>query len=372
MRATRGLAHLKPEQKAQYEKFLNEADQRQLQANCNQVLTAGSWTVGGNLPLQTVAEALAQSGEQLLFVTIQRPKSDFEEHGSEGLQPNRAGGRSDNIQFLFYSYPLGTTTPAPPLHLAYGYRNSGLLRQCAMSTGFLLLPLVLILWMRRAALRDAAQDPAAAWFSYFKTMQWSVNGTMLLWMIARTSFRQGFQDLVAFRLPASGWQPAIARTLVIIVPPWLVYLLCLFLSYKVFVQFRGKQWTRREFMVERSLDVGAQFLPLMFFCCALDFINTSPKFLVVLLLAAYVSRVLCVRAKIKVSGVAPEALTTGELRDRFFEIAKRATVKIKQVRAERRPDADRQCLCHQCTNRDVHRLPAAEADQARSRCNRGA
>ena len=137
--------------------------------------------------------------------------------------------------------------------------------------------------------------------------------------------------MVAFRLPDTGWQPAIARTLVIIVPPWLVYLLCLFLSYKVFVQFRGNQWTRREFMVERSLDVGAQFLPLMFFCCALNFINTSPKFLVVLLLAAYVSRVLCLRAKIKVSGVAPEALTTGELRDRVFELAKRAAVKIKQV-----------------------------------------
>ena len=101
MRSTRGLAHMRPEQKAQYEKFLNDADQRQLQANCNQVLTAGGWTVGGKLSLQTIAEALAQSGQQLLFVTIQRPKSDFEEQSSEGLQPNRAGGRRDNIQFLF-------------------------------------------------------------------------------------------------------------------------------------------------------------------------------------------------------------------------------------------------------------------------------
>ena len=215
------------------------------------------------------------------------------------------------------SYPLGTTSPAPPLQLAYGYRNSDLLRQCAMSAGFLLLPLVLILWMRRAALRDAAQDPAAAWFSYFRTLQWCVNGTMLLWMVARTSFRQGLQDLLAFRLPASGWQPAIARTLVVIVPPWLVYLLCLFLSYRVFVQFRGNQWTRREFMVERSLDVGAQFLPLMFFCCALNFINTSPKFLVVLLLAAYVSR----GAPCAVHSTRPGLQLTQRVncRDRVFE-----------------------------------------------------
>ena len=83
--------------------------------------------------------------------------------------------------------------------------------------------------------------------------------------------------------------------------------------------------------VERWLDVAAQFLPLMFFCCALDFISSSGKLVAILMLAAYVSRVLCLRAKIKISGVAPEALTTGELRDRVFEMAKRATVQIKQV-----------------------------------------
>ncbi len=331
MRFSAGLNRMKPEQRASYEKFLSDADQRQMQASCDHVLTAGGWTVAGDLALQRLAESLAPSGEQLLFVTVQLPKSGFEEKSSQGLEPTRFALEPDRAPFLMYSYPLGTTAPVPPLHLAYGYRNSDVLRQCGMSMGFLLLPLVLILWMRRAALRDAAQDPAAAWFSYFKTLQWCVNGTMLLWMVARTSFRQGLQDLVAFRLPAAGWQPAIAHTLVVIVPPWLVYLVCLFLSYKVFVQFRGKQWTRRQFMLERSLEVGAQFLPLMFFCCGLNFVTSSPKWFVALLLGAYVSRVVCLRAKIKVSGVAPQALTTGELRDRVFELAKRAAVKIKQV-----------------------------------------
>ncbi len=329
--SARGWARMKPEQLAQYEKFLNDANQRQLQATCSHVLSASGWTVSGTLPLQPLADALAASGEQLLFVSVQRPQAGFEEQSSQGLQLNRFASQPDNTRFLFYSYPLGTSSSVPPLRLAYGYRNSDLLRQCAMSAGFLLLPLVLILWMRRAALKDALQDPSAAWFSYFKTLQWCVNGTMLLWMVARTSLRQGVQDLIAFRLPDGGWQSTIAHTLVVIVPPWVVYLLCLFLSYKVFVQFRGNQWTRRQFMLERSLEVGAQFLPLMFFCCALDFLSTSPKLLVVLMLAAYVSRVVCLHAKIKVSGAGPEALTTGELRDRVFEMAKRASVKIKQV-----------------------------------------
>src|SRR5271166_3883685 len=329
--SARGWARMKPEQLAQYEKFVHDANQRQLQATCSHVLSASGWMVSGALPLQPLADALAASGEQLLFVSVQRPRAGFEEQSSQGLQLNRLASQPDNARFLFYSYPLGTSSSVPSLRLAYGYRNSDLLRQCTMSAGFLLLPIFLILWMRRAALKDALQDPSAAWFSYFKTLQWCVNATMLLWMVARTSFRQGVQDLVAFRLPDGGWQSTIARTLVVIVPPWVVYLLCLFLSYKVFVQFRGNQWTRRQFMLERALEVGAQFLPLMFFCCALDFLGTSPKLLVVLMLAAYVSRVVCLRAKIRVSGAGPEALTTGELRDRVFEMAKRASVKIKQV-----------------------------------------
>ena len=301
MRSTRWSGRLTAEQRANYQKFLNQADQRQLLGNCERALTANGWTFSGMVPLQTLADALAQSGEQMLFVSVKRPRSGFEEQSSQGLHASRFAGEAER-PFLMYSFPLGATTPVPPLQLAYGYRNSDLLRQCAISAGFLLLPVVLILWMRRAALRDALEDPAAAWFSYFKTLQWGVNGTMLVWMVARTSFREGLQDLVAFRMPPEGWEPAIARTLVVIVPPWLVYLLCLFLSYKVFVQFRGRQWTRGEFMLERSLDVGAQFLPLMFFCCGLNFIGTSPQVFIVLLLAAYVARVLCVRARSKSQG----------------------------------------------------------------------
>ena len=65
------------------------------------------------------------------------------------------------------SEPITASVPAP--HLLYGNTNPDLLWRSAMSGGFLLLPLVLILWMRRVALRDAVQDRAAAWFGYFKT-----------------------------------------------------------------------------------------------------------------------------------------------------------------------------------------------------------
>jgi Zn-dependent protease with chaperone function len=327
----RGLGSLsrgkmKPEQTARYRKFAVEANQRQVTAKCSGVLAASGWTVGGTLPLQRLADSVKLAGVERLFVSVERPKSGFDEHSSEGLQTEFA-----QFAELGLNYDFVLTEQVPPLHLAYGYRNSDIWRQCAVSFGFLLLPFLLILWMRRAALRDAERDPTAAWFSYFKTLQWCVNGTMLLWMVARTSLRQGLQDMAAFRLPASGWQPAVAHTLIAMVPPWFVYLLCLFVSYEVFVRLRGQQSTRGKFLQERSLEVAAQFLPLMFFVLALEFVMQATKVFVLLMLAAYIARVLCNRARVKIGKAAPEALTTGELRDRVFELAKRAGVKIQQV-----------------------------------------
>jgi hypothetical protein len=287
-----GWVSPKPEQQAQYKKFLTEANQRQLQASCSQVLTASGWTVSGSLPLHPLADALAASGEQLLLVNVQRPRSGFEKQSSQGLQLNRFASQRENTQFLFYSYPLGTSTLVMPLRLTYGYRNADLMRQCAMSAGFLLLPLLLILGMRHAALRDALQDPTAAWFSYFKTLQWCVNGTMLLWMVARTSLRQGGAgsgDISAtpgrmaihHRPYASGHRSTVARVLVLSFP---------------FLQ--GVRTVSRQAMgtapvYARALAGGGG---------AISSLN-------VLLLRA-----------------GPEALTTGELRDRVFEMAKRSSV----------------------------------------------
>src|SRR5271155_242963 len=73
--STRWSGRMTAEQRASYEKFLNDADGRQLLGNCEGVLAASGWTVSGMLPLQTLADALAQSGERQFFVTVKRPKS---------------------------------------------------------------------------------------------------------------------------------------------------------------------------------------------------------------------------------------------------------------------------------------------------------
>ena len=312
--------------RATLEKSFAASRLRQLHGHCGNALSSDGWIVRGEIPLQPLALALLHEGKQSLMLSVRRPVAPLDEHPPAQSQPWLA--RND---YLAYTFPLTGSNAVGDFHLAYGFRRTDLIRISAISLGFLLLPLLITLWMRRAALRDASEDPTAAWFSYFKTLQWCVNSTMLLWMVAHTSIRQGLEDLISFRLGDNSWQAPLARTAITIIPPWLVYLLCLSFSYEVFLRVRGNRWKRHEFLLNQFFTLGAQFLPLMFFLSAFDFLHAAPKLMVLLFAAAYFSRIICARGAAKISGSAPEALTTGELRDRIFDLARRTGVQIKHL-----------------------------------------
>ena len=61
-----------------------------------------------------------------------------------------------------------------PIQLAYGFND--LYRSLGVLLGFIISPILLLLWMRRSALRFGKMDPVAAWFSYFRVLNWSSNG----------------------------------------------------------------------------------------------------------------------------------------------------------------------------------------------------
>src|SRR5436190_9509298 len=143
--------------------------------------------------------------------------------------------------------------------------------------------------------------------------------------------QEGLQEIFTFHFGGYGWQAGLCRALILVAPPWISYFICLLLSYDVFVRMRGNTWKRGEFLLNQMFAVGMQALPLMFVVMGIEFIYLSPKGVPVAFAAAYFSRTLCMRGKMKLSRSAPEALTTGELRDRVFALAKKAGVGIKQI-----------------------------------------
>ncbi len=69
----------------------------------------------------------------------------------------------------------------------------------------------------------------------------------------------------------------------------------------------------------------------MILICGMEMLGTNRRVSMGLFASVYFVFMICARLKMKVSATHPVALTTGELRDRVFELAKRAAIELRQV-----------------------------------------
>lgn len=322
------LASLSAKRRAQVEGY-NEREQRsELTGGCGDAMARHHLLATTDLSLAPLLAALRGTPDQELWLTIEYPDSQYSQH-----TPSIAELREDNHyeRGLRISYEFAVAQADPAIvHLEFGMRRSDVVRSAAFSVGFLLLPVVIMLWMRYAAMRDAAIDPTAAWFSYFRVLTWCVNGVMLLWMFDG-HFRQGLEGPAAWQLAGHGAGSVALSVAIFIIPPWAAYTICILTSYGVYVRVRGSAWTRGEFYANQLLQVAAQLLPLMLLVLGLAMISVSLRVTMALLVAAYFTRFYCLRLIVRIGNIHPEALTTGDLRDRIFELAKKAGTALTQI-----------------------------------------
>jgi Zn-dependent protease with chaperone function len=309
-----------------YLKYFEQAKRKELTAECGSVLSWNGFTHEGSFDLSDLATKLKQSGMQQLWFSISFPRAKSVEYSKENLSYVPRG----ETQFVSYQIGLtGETTPSP-VHIAFGLSRRTIYRSVAIAIGFIFLPLTITLYMRQAALASGKIDPIAAWFSYFKTINWCINGSLLLWITSGLGARQVLQDWVA-SAASPGWAATLLDALIVIGPAFLVYFACVAVSYPLHVYLRGTTWTRREFLLEQLVNVGAQALPLMFFLAAIANLTKSGNAAGTFFLFALISWMVFRTLKMRVSKSYPHSLTRGELRDKVFELAKKAGVRIQQI-----------------------------------------
>lgn len=239
----------------------------------------------------------------------------------------------DMIQYDFSVEEL-----LPRFELQFGYGRETLLPLGSLLL-LILLPPIGTLWLRRRALRTSAQDPAAACFSFDRSVSWIYLIALFGWIVAVSCFHvderlmeifqflRGRPYLEAYPNAFGVWPIGL-----ILVPNAFVCLWCLSLSYPVFKRLRGVEWTRRQMIVQAFWRQVSIVLPALFGCCALGAFAARDFRLVVLwCIAAYVSRVLGARLRTSSTGGRPVPVDVGPLRDRIFELAKKAGVAIRQV-----------------------------------------
>jgi len=308
-----------------YLRALADYNSRQLMANCDSLLGWNGRGREGNFDLAPLVNALKTSGAHQLWVYIYFPAIGSVEYSPENL----SFADESNRHFLSYRFVLDGPVHPVSIHLFYGSAHS-FSRSIGVAIAFILFPIAVTLWMRGTALVLGKHDPTAAWFSYFRTINWCIKGSMLLWITSGLGARQALQEWFSFAL-SPGWVPTLLDIAVVIGPAFVIYFVCLSLSYPLHLHLRGTTWTRREFLLQQLLNAGVQAFPIMFFVAAIESIAKDPNAAASFFLLALLSWIVLRSVQMRVSNSYPHALTTGELRDQVFALANKARVKVTQI-----------------------------------------
>lgn len=235
----------------------------------------------------------------------------------------------------FYRVPTAAGL-APGLRLEFGYGASDLARMAFLLLLLLILPVALTLVMRRAVLSKPDARSSGAWFGYRRFLQWNMLGSFVVWIAVVEMLKA--DSLVQFVLTAHGFDAGgsnleiLASSMLTFLPPILINVFCTVLSYRVFVEVQGAEWTRAEVWQQAVLSQMATLVPIIVVLVGLEEMTiASPALGALSILAGFFLAVLSSRRLRRVMKSEPHALTTGELRDRAFALAGKAGVKLKQL-----------------------------------------
>lgn len=330
------LASRPANEQARYREYAERVRKNTLSGECPAGMTRAGLLLSTDIPLQALTAELKSAGVTKLSISVTYPKSKYSEQtpGIKYPWESESSGTLRQAAHDFYAhanYLVDTSAPAlSQIHLTFGLRDRDAVRAAILPVVFLISPILICLWMSRAALRDAKADSTAAWFSYFRVLTWCGNCLVLIWMMGQT-VRQGLEVVASYYTAAHTAGAVALEVGILLLPPWLAFFLCIVFSYPVYRQVRGEAWTRREFFLNQFLGIASQFLPLAFLFAAMGMISVNGQAAAALFAGIYVSYIVCKWLHAKYAGLHIEPLATGELRDKVFEIAKKAAVEVRGV-----------------------------------------
>jgi len=197
----------------------------------------------GRVNLQPVFDSLRQLRISSVALLVSHPQAGFTSAAPGGWSASTRDGDAE------YTLVAGTLAH-PPFEIFWGYRLEDYPRVFA-PMALLLIPIALTLWMRRAAMRLAAVDATAAWYSYARFLNHVIWVGWIGWIALG----------IGERFAALGELMVIVA--VFLLPPAALYIVTMTLSWPVLARVRGMEWSRARY----SGNPCGKAVPWSFLAC---------------------------------------------------------------------------------------------------------
>jgi Zn-dependent protease with chaperone function len=316
-----------PPDKSQVSSF-QDAGLAGLEVTCKIPIQQRALQFSGQIDVRPVQNFLKSAKVSALSVQILLPR-----YGVERCDP-AIGERTYTFkEAVGCKYVLKGAADDPRVILySFGY-DPALITRIASILGFLLLvPVVLTLWFRHRALNAPEESKAALVFAYRRFMTGTLLGGALIWWTAVDLLHA--DDFVQLLVPLTRLNDDVLASvlpwILLWILPAIVYFVCLALSSPIH-SLRGLTRTRGQAVNQSFWAVARLVLPLSLFLLGFAELFSSPR-MAVLFFAAWIFTKRIVNQKAADAyGMELQALTSGDLRDRAFAIAKKAGTKLNQV-----------------------------------------
>ncbi|MEM9569028.1 MAG: M48 family metallopeptidase, partial [Cyanobacteria bacterium P01_E01_bin.34] len=299
--------------------------------NCDRASLRSGFAQQSQLNLQPLLVMLRHSGTTNLNMSISIPDVLPFHSLPARFQPIASiNWLGDNSSQFSSSIDLAGDVETESFHIEYGYRWSNVQRMTIPLVAIALLAPLLTTVGQRWALRSMQATDKTVGFQFQMYHSVSVLLVWGSWALAVLGMQwQNLMDLVTSALPA--WGPPAVGFMGLAVFPAAICLLCRWIAYPVIARVGRVKPTLRNVLLEGAIEQGL-IADAFAICIAIPLVMRGEIRLAILWFvgvaaSAFVFKLL----QAQITGLIPQSITVGPLRDRVFELAQVAEVDIEQL-----------------------------------------
>ena len=214
----------------------------------------------------------------------------------------------------------------PVIKFSMGYRAATIFKNSIPLLLFLLLPALCVM----LSARRRSSSPEELWGRHLRFVNRLLSVTWLVWL--PIYYFSGVSEIVLFVFGED--RPGLGQILYVafyFVPPIIAMFLCHFASSRVYEQVFSVDWSPRQVVKRAIIGNALSLIPMFLVIVGMYTFATSARLAALYIIVGYVGYIILSQNMARLLGSRLHALTSGDLRDRIFDLAQRAGVKLKQV-----------------------------------------